>query len=411
MSFKKKHAEAVKAALEISKRYDGKDMLGDDEAKFKSLVEEATKFKTLAQEEEALVKMQSELANGEVETEGEGKRNFSGKEKEAKKENFFQQLYGIAKYGRGPQAPISQEAMEQFLHKEGDVSVGGAFVPVDFDSTMSQGLADFTSIRPNVTVRNTKGLHYEFPRIKGAGAIYPTDYVSTSWKGEGMDISDNGAAITAQSTPTTQLVRITVKLWAQDPIVITREMMSDAPSFEADLKKNFGTHLGLELDDAYLNGNGVIRPRGILTYAGAGITTVNSGSISAVTYNGLIDLMVALPPQYHKNAKFYMNMSTYGSMLKLAGSTNDHPFFAPGLLRGELWSKDIVISPFMPAIASASNSILFADLSYYRAVDRQDMEVIRLVERYAPHVALIPFGRFGGDVEEFQAFRIQKFSV
>lgn len=404
MSFKKQYAEAVKAALEISKRYSDKEMPGDEKEKFSNLVKLAADYKQLAQQEEDLTKMQSDLSNGEVATE-----QFKKETTEKKSENVsnWQKFYEFAKFGRHAQNTSNE--IEQFLHKEADPGLGGSFVPPGFVNEVSMGLADYATIRPNVTVRTTRTQSYSFPRIKGAGAIYPSDYVSNSWKSEGMGISDNGAAIPAQSTPTTQLVTITPKLWAPDAIVITREMMQDAPTFEMELKRLFAIHMGLELDDAYLNGDGISRPRGILTYAEAGITAVNSGSTTAVTYAGLVNLKVALPRQYQ--GKFYMNQNTLGSILKLAGSTNDHPIFAAGLVLGQLFNSEIVVNPFLPDIASASYSILFGDLRFYRAVDRADMEVIRLVERYAPHVALIPVARFGGDVEEFQAFRVQKFSV
>lgn len=379
------HAKAVKAAIEISRKYDGKQMPAQEAEKFNSYANQASGLLQLS-------RLQNQNANGEVSTVPGVKAVF-------RSEDSANRMEAFRKYVE------TGEGIEQFLHKEGDISVGGAFVPVDFDNAVSMAMPAFSPIRKLVNVVNSKSLHYEIARIKGDSDTAPSDFV-TSWKGEGMDISDTGAAITAQSTPTTQLLRITAKLLTADPVVVTREMLADGAAFENALTGIFAAHFAQALEYAYLLGDGITRPRGILSYPSTTITQKTIGSGSTLTYSGLVDLYTCLPSQYLDGAVFVMNRTTYGSYLKLAGSTNDHPLFAAGIARQEFFGKPIILSDYLDNPGSSKLPVIFGNFKYYRAVDRQDMQVLRAVERYLPHVALIPFGRFGGDVEVFNAFRV-----
>lgn len=296
------------------------------------------------------------------------------------------------------------------LHSEGLPSQGGSFVPDDFQSEVSKALPAFSSIRPMVTVKNAKSNPYVVPRILPSGSIYDSSYQASAWVAEGAGLGDTGALPVVSATdPQTGLLTIYLRTYLGQFVVLTRELTQDSlPDFERTLAELFASKLGLDLDAAYLNGDGILVPRGIMTYAGVEIASITIGASPNITALSLIDLYTALPGQYRSNASWVMNSTTYGKILKAAGSTNDHPFSAFGENRGELWGRPIVISEFMPNVGTNAFPVLFGDFRCYRGVDRQDMEVIRLVERFVPNIGLAPYGRFGGDVEVFDAFRVGK---
>lgn len=397
MNFKLQAQESYKAALDIKLRNEGKDWSAEDKAQFEKLVDSALEAKRLSEKEAALETFKRNV---------EEKFNalpVAAQEELKRKVEDFQKWCLRASQG---QSYNEFHGVQTRLHSEGDPSLGGSFVPEDVQNEVIKGLSAFTAIRPLISVKRSKSNPYVVPRLTGDGNTYNSAYRG-SWKPEGQGISDNGAVLPTQANPATGLRQIFMKLWAADVVVLTRELLMDSVvNFETELAEIFASTLGLDLDSAYLNGDGILQPRGIMTYANAGITQVDVGTTTDITYDGLLALFAALPQQYRKNAVFIMNSATYTNILGITGTSNDHPIFTPNQDIEAILKKPVIISEFMPNIGNGNFPILFGDLRYYRGVDRMDMEVIRYVEKYAPHIGLQPYARFGGDVDLMNAFRV-----
>ncbi len=167
---------------------------------------------------------------------------------------------------------------------------------------------------------------------------------------------------------------------------------------------------------AFISGDGVGKPRGILTYP-AGSTNpgqvqqVNSGSASALTADGLRSAVYALKAPYLKNAHWLMNRSTVESISKLKDSTGQY-LWQPSLEAGEL--QTLLGYPIdrmedMPAVAANSLSIAFGDYrQVYTIVDRMGVRVLRDPFSTKPFVLFYTTKRTGGDITNFEAFVIQK---
>lgn len=385
MNFKQEAETCYRAALQIKSKYaEGQNWLKEDLVKFGQLVDTA------------------------IENKKNGDRVIYLDQWKRDQESKFNALPVATRSN-----PDSAESLKRFvvegkemtqrLFNEGDPGLGGSAVTPHFESEVIAALPAVSKIRGLVDVRQAKSNPVVVPRFQENGDIYSSTYTG-SWKAEGQGIGENGAAQPTQANPATGSRSFYLKTWAPDLVVITRELIQDAASFETDLINQFISTLGPDLESAYLNGDGILQPRGIMTYANAGVTRVTLGT-AAITYNGLVDLAMALPSQYA--GVFIMNRNTYAAMLKLAGSTNDHPLFQAGMLQQKFLNRDIILSDFMPDIGAAKYPILHADLRFYRAYDRlQSLEISRLVERFAPHIALQPYGRFAGDVAVFNAFRV-----
>ncbi len=281
---------------------------------------------------------------------------------------------------------------------------GGFWVPEDFRVEYLKDLVGYTVIRPLARVINTSKPFVVFPTVQSAstnGNIYTSTY-SGAWRGEGY------SSYTAQSNPKTGKVRIPVHIWQPDPIEVTQEMLEDPDAdFQGMLADVIAETKGLDEDAAFINGDGVGKPLGILN-AASGITTVKSGAAANVAYSGLVDLFTSLPAQYRQNAVWIMSSTTYGQLLQLqVGSTGTY-VITPNTTPGTLWNRPIMFSEFMPSCQTGSNlPIIFGDMRQYVIVDRKGLTLQRLVEKYAPNVGLLPVARTGGQVVRPAAFRIQ----
>ena len=302
-----------------------------------------------------------------------------------------------------------QESMA-LLTTTGDL--GGFLAPDIWMNEVMRDLAGFAAIRPIARVEPVGGPALVFPSIKSAATdadVYGSGYTG-AWKGEGY--VTGGTAPTVQNQPTFEQNRIPVHAWAPDAVELTNELITDSRAdVEGILAELIAETLAMDEDAAFISGNGVGRPMGLLSTAtGFTITAVNSGAAAALTYDGLIDLFSNLPAQYRRNARWLMNSLTYGAVLKLKDG-NGMPLFTPGQIVDLLWGKPIVFQELMPDIAANNMAIIFGDFRYYVIADRQELRVQRLVERYAPNIGILPTARIGGQTVRTAAFRKQKISA
>lgn len=167
---------------------------------------------------------------------------------------------------------------------------------------------------------------------------------------------------------------------------------------------------------AFINGDGVGKPRGILTFP-AGTTNpgevqqVNSGSASALTADGLRTAVYALKSPYLKSGRWLMNRGTVESISKLKDTTGQY-LWQPSLEAGELQTLlgyPIERMEDMPAVAANSLSLAFGDFrQVYTIVDRMGVRVLRDPFSGKPFVLFYTTKRTGGDITNFEAFVIQK---
>lgn len=199
----------------------------------------------------------------------------------------------------------------------------------------------------------------------------------------------------------------------------TQKLIDDASiDIEAWLAEKAAERFARLEATAFVNGNGVGQPRGILTYAAGTawgqIEQLNSGSAGAVTADGLINLQGALIAEYGGNATWVVNRLVLRDIRKLKDSQNQY-LWQPGL--GEntpesLLGRPIVKASDMPVAASNSLSVVLADFKRaYQIVDRTGIRVLRDPFTAKPYVKFYTTKRVGGDVVNFEAIKIQKLAV
>lgn len=167
---------------------------------------------------------------------------------------------------------------------------------------------------------------------------------------------------------------------------------------------------------AFVSGDGITQPRGILTYtAGTSwgqIQQISSGSSGAITADGLINLYYGLKDAYARNATFLMNRSSVQAVRLLKEATTNQYLWQPGLAAGApdtLLGVPVVAAADMPVPAANSLSVAIGDFkAAYQIVDRQGIQILRDPFTEKPFVKFYTTKRVGGDVVNYEAIKILK---
>lgn len=204
----------------------------------------------------------------------------------------------------------------------------------------------------------------------------------------------------------------------------TWEMLADAYlDVEAWLAGKVADKFARTENTAFITGNGVGKPRGILTYANRSsaevyqrdaIRQLVTGAAANVTADGFITQQNALKENYQARAVWMMKRSTFGEALKLKGS--DNYFFSPVLLRDgqasiQLLGKTVVFADDIPAVGAGNLSVVYGDFSLgYTIYDRVGLQIIRdpFVLAGQGRVRFVTYKRVGGDVTNFESFNIAR---
>lgn len=199
----------------------------------------------------------------------------------------------------------------------------------------------------------------------------------------------------------------------------TQKLIDDATiDVEAWLAGKLAERFARLEASAFVNGSGVGRPRGLLTYP-AGTTwgqveQVNSGSNGAVTADSLIDLQSTVKEGYGGGAQWLMNRVTLAAVRKLKDGQGQY-LWQPGLQAGQtetLLGRPVHVAADMPVPAAGALAVLFGDLGRaYQIVDRVGVRILRDPFTAKPYVKFYATKRVGGDVVNFEAVKLLKLST
>ncbi len=226
-------------------------------------------------------------------------------------------------------------------------------------------------------------------------------------------------------TATPQIERITIQLHELSAMPKASQRLLDDSAFDIDgwLAGRIADKFARAEAAAFINGDGIDKPKGFLTHTVSDNETWSWGEIGYIASGSdgafgsadpLIDLVYSLGAEYRANATFVMNSKTAGAVRKL--KDGDGRFlWADGLAAGEparLMGYPVLIAEDMPDISSGSNAIAFGDFAAgYTVAERPDLRVLRDPFSAKPHVLFFATKRVGGDVSDFAAIKVMKFSV
>lgn len=238
------------------------------------------------------------------------------------------------------------------------------------------------------------------------------DEVGAGWVGETQDRTET-------VSKKLKLLRIPAHEMYAEPKA-TQKMLDDSFfDVESWHKTKVLNKMARQEAAAFINGDGVLKPKGLLSYAaGDGfdkleqVATAASGVLAA---NDLIDVQEALFEAFQANAAWLMARSTRSALRKLKDSQGRYLFSIDSLsgLNGGtpfmLLDKPIYLAPDMPAVTNSALSIAYGDFKQgYKIVDRMGISVIRDALTQKGFVKFYTTKRVGGGVQQFQAIKLLK---
>jgi HK97 family phage major capsid protein len=163
-------------------------------------------------------------------------------------------------------------------------------------------------------------------------------------------------------------------------IKFTEEFVHDASfNIEDYLTKRLAKNFGRAESNAFINGNGVDMPTGILHPGdGAEVALVTDN----ITYDQMFGLYFSLKPEYRENAVWLMNDET---ALALRGLTDSDGNYLWKDNDNTLIGKKVCISEYMPNADAGEKPIAFGDFGYYWVIGRKPITVRTLREKFATY--------------------------
>lgn len=132
-------------------------------------------------------------------------------------------------------------------------------------------------------------------------------------------------------------------------------------------------------EKAFLVGNGIGQPTGVLTDQGGGEIGVMAESPSTIAYDEVVTLFHSLESKYREKAVWLMNDETAIALRKAKDDAGNR-LWEPG--EEKLLGKPVVISNAVPGIEAGMKPLVIGDLSYYWIIERIPLAVRALYEKY-----------------------------
>lgn len=283
---------------------------------------------------------------------------------------------------------------------------GGYFVPESIDTEIEKLINNQSPMRSVAKVKPIETGDYKKIVNKGG--------VDAGWVGETEERGDSNFPSLAEiSIPPREV-------YAQPKI--TQTLLDDA-AFDAAgwLIEEISEAFLLKEGEAFLLGDGVKKPRGLLTYptdaasdstrAFGKLQFVISGSGAEITPDSIVGMPFKLKSGYRQGAVWYMNSATAAACMKLKDSQNRY-LWIDGLAAGKpptLMGYPVVTDENMPDIAGNAYPIAFGNFRRgYTITDRRGTTILRDPFTAKPYVKFYGTKRVGGGVVNFHAIKLLK---
>lgn len=244
-------------------------------------------------------------------------------------------------------------------------TAGGFLVPETFEQTLIQKLAEENVMRTLATVIPSSN-DRNIPVEETEGTAY--------WTGENDSYTESEETFGAKALRSHKLTTL---------IKVSEELLADSAFvLETYVASKFGRRMGDKEEQAFLVGDGVNKPKGVVLDAQVGVTAAGA---AAITSDELLDLHYSLKRPYRRRATYVMNDLTVKAVRKLKDANGQY-LLQPGLQAAELDSvngRPLVTADDMPVMAAGNRSIVFGDISYYWIADRLGRMFQRLGELFA----------------------------
>ncbi|MEN6542007.1 phage major capsid protein [Parvibaculum sp.] len=288
---------------------------------------------------------------------------------------------------------------------------GGYLVPAETERLIDRIVSDASPIRAIAGVRQIGAASYKKP--------FTVSGPASGWVGE------TEARAETSASGLSEIEFPAMELYAMP--AATSTLLDDAAiNIDQWLAEEVQTAFAEQEGTAFVNGDGIRRPRGFLSYAkvananwawgklGYLVTGAAGAFPTSNPADVLIDLIYSVKAGYRANARFVMNRATQSAIRKLKDAEGNY-LWQPGIAAGApptLLNYPVTEAEDMPSIASDATAIAFGDFKRgYLIVDRLGVRVLRDPYSAKPYVLFYTTKRVGGGVQNFEALKLLKFGT
>lgn len=307
-----------------------------------------------------------------------------------------EEVKAFMKYVREDKAGLEPDELK--LMKISDDVSAGYTAPIEISRQIIKKLTELSKIRQITEVQTIGGAGIEFPKEGD-------DTVTVAWDDETLAAGDYKFKMEKWDPKNLRALVTPHKNLLRDSMFNLEQYIVDKTAEKYNRKEGA----------AFISGPGTpARPEGMLTHADVQIQV--SGDASVLKPDGIVKLFYKLPEGYVSNAKFLMKRVTVQD-IRLFKDTQERYIWQPSYQLGQpelLLGKPIIEDPDMPTVAGNAYPILFGDFKQaYLIVDRQQIEMQRLVEKYALEglIGLLFWKRMDAQVRNADAIVKQKIST
>lgn len=286
---------------------------------------------------------------------------------------------------------------------------GGYGVPDGLDREIEKVEMDNSAMRQIARVIQVSNEEYrKLVNLRGT---------ASGWVGE-------ATARTETNAPTwAEVAAVCGEIYA-NPAVTQRSLDDIFFDVEAELAQGIGDEFADEEGDAFINGNGTNKPKGILQYtmSSSGDSTrtfgqlqyIASGAVASLgetPFDVLIDLMQAVKKKYRNRGVFLLNGLTLAELRKVKNGNGDY-IWQPSVQAGQpdtLLAKPIAEDDNMPDMDTNAYPVAFGDFSRgYYILDIRGIRMLRDPFTNKPYVHFYTTKRVGGMVVNSEAIKVIK---
>lgn len=384
--FEQKHMEALNALRAgVSKEMEEKinNLLDAQEtknqAKLKEIQEKANRAEEL---EKRLNSIEADL-----------KRGIGGEEKQAKSQELksFENLL--------IKGTFQMKGTEELKYlRQADNAQGGYLAPAEYANEIIKKITEVSPVRSVARVITTSSKEINFKKRTGL--------VSGGWVGEGQTASQSNSAYGEETIKAEKIMVYTD---------ISFELLNDSAfNMRSEITSDIAEDMAKLEGSAFISGNGVNKPFGLLSASGIGET--NSGSASALTGDSLYTIQGEIPTGY--NLTWMLNRKTLNAHIRTLKDTYGQYLFVPSLgtrdVPNTVAGLPYVLANDMPDVSAGTFPILLGDYrKCYYIVDNVNFELIEdpYTQATSGKRRFIVYKRTGGQVVLTEGLRKLKISA
>ena len=387
--FEQKHMEALNALRDETRK-----LSPEQEAKINSLLDaQEAKNQVKLKEIQEKANRTEELENRLNSLEADLKRGLGGDQKQAKTQELksFENLL--------IKGTFQMKGTEEVKYlRQSDNAQGGYLAPAEYANEIIKKIIEVSPVRSVARVITTSSSEIHFQKRTGL--------VSGGWVGEGQTANQSNSTYGRETIKAEKLMvytDISFELLNDSAFNMRNEITSDIAE---DMAKIEGA--------AFVSGNGVNKPLGLLSASGVGET--NSGSASALTGDSLYAIQGEIPTGY--NLAWMFSRKTLNAHIRTLKDTYGQYLFVPSLgirdVPNTVAGLPYVLANDMPDVGAGTFPIILGDYrKCYYIVDNINFELIEdpYTQATSGKRRFIVYKRTGGQVVLTEGLRKLKIAA